>query len=237
MHRVILVHPKYSSNVGMVARSMNNFGFSELAFVGRRKVNFTSKMYAKHSEDILLRAKAYSDLEKATKGCDLVVGTTGVLDRFRKSLKTTISVEKLPEKTKGLKAALVFGAEDKGLSESEVAQCDLLVHIPASQTMPILNLSHAVAVTLYELREKRGFVDHRFHPASLETRRILEEKFYVLMEDSPRVKNKRKVTLAFRKLLARSLPSQDEAQALMAGLAGLEEKKLEVRKKVSSAEG
>ncbi|HLD75437.1 MAG TPA: TrmH family RNA methyltransferase, partial [Candidatus Norongarragalinales archaeon] len=201
---------------------MNNFGFSELAFVGRNKVNFTSRMFAKHSERILERAKIHSTLSEAVQGCDFVVGTTGVLDRFRKSLKTCISLERLPEKLKGLHAALVFGSEDKGLSEMEVSQCDVLVHIPSSPSMPILNLSHAVAVTLYELRQKRGFVDHRFHPASLNTRRILEEKFQRLMAASDRVKNKRKVSLAFRKLLARSLPSQDEAQALMAGLAGLE---------------
>ena len=47
--------------------------------------------------------------------------------------------------------ALVFGRENHGLDRTELALCDLTVQVPTSPEHPVLNLSHAVGILLYEL--------------------------------------------------------------------------------------
>jgi len=52
-------------------------------------------------------------------------------------------------------AALVFGREDRGLSNDELLQAGCLLHIPAARSYPSINLANAVAVvvqTLWTLR-------------------------------------------------------------------------------------
>ena len=49
------------------------------------------------------------------------------------------------------KIALIFGREDIGLLQDELARCDILVHVPTSDIYPILNLSHAATIVMYEL--------------------------------------------------------------------------------------
>src|SRR5207245_7471717 len=53
-------------------------------------------------------------------------------------------------------AALVFGREDKGLTNEALDRCHRVVTIPASPAYPSLNLAHAVVLMLYELAVARG---------------------------------------------------------------------------------
>ena len=47
--------------------------------------------------------------------------------------------------------ALVFGREDRGLSNSELRLCQKVLCLQSGEAYPSLNLSHAVAVVLHEL--------------------------------------------------------------------------------------
>ena len=60
--------------------------------------------------------------------------------------------------------ALLFGREDKGLSNEALDRCNRIVTIPASLDYPSLNLGHAVVVMLYELALARGADDRPFKP-------------------------------------------------------------------------
>ncbi len=46
---------------------------------------------------------------------------------------------------------MVFGREDKGLFNEELALCTQIIQIPSSEQYTSLNLSHAVMVCCYEL--------------------------------------------------------------------------------------
>jgi tRNA/rRNA methyltransferase len=48
--------------------------------------------------------------------------------------------------------ALVFGPEPSGLSNEEIARCHGMIRILTDSKYPSLNLSHAVAICLFELR-------------------------------------------------------------------------------------
>ena len=68
-------------------------------------------------------------------------------------LRNFVEPERLREIVEGKNGilTLVFGREDFGLLNEELRKCDFIVHIPANPAYPVLNLSHAVAVILYEL--------------------------------------------------------------------------------------
>ncbi|MBI2446028.1 RNA methyltransferase [Candidatus Micrarchaeota archaeon] len=222
--RVVLVRPVYSSNLGLVCRVMKNFGFSDLVVVqpaSKPVKTKTAYMYAKHSKEVLQNARVVKSLDAAVSDCQLVVGTTGMPARFHRQFKRCISFSELPGRLSG-SVALVFGSEGSGLNEAETNACDWMAYVPANAAHPVLNLSHAVAVVLHALSGLTWSPEPDLAPAS--SRRLLEEKFAGLIADSPYVKDKKKVTLAFRRILAKAQASTDEVRTLMAGLAALERK-------------
>jgi tRNA (cytidine32/uridine32-2'-O)-methyltransferase len=57
-------------------------------------------------------------------------------------------------KTSKDKVAVIFGREDRGLTNEELGLCNLHVHIPSSDEYPSLNLSQAIQIIAYEIRLK-----------------------------------------------------------------------------------
>jgi tRNA/rRNA methyltransferase len=88
-----------------------------------------------------------------------VVATSGRLEREELPLSTpTAALTWLlsdAHRPAEHQAALVFGREDRGLSNQELLQAGQLVRLPTSSRYASLNLSHAVAICLYELQRLR----------------------------------------------------------------------------------
>ncbi len=217
--RIILVEPEYEINIGAVARAMKNFGFSNLAFVSPKcnPKGFDAIKYSKHAKEILASAKIFKSLAQASKGCKFTVGTTGILYRhWNETFRTPISLRELKgklQKQKEGKIALVFGNEGIGLSEKHISACDLLITIPTSEKYPILNLSHAVAIVLYELSA--------INPVSLmlageNEKEHLIISFSLLVDRfASEMRNPRKVKIAFRRMAGKALLSDKECSAIM----------------------
>ena len=163
MVSVILLKPLYQGNIGSVARAMKNFGFSELVLVGS-EIGEEAKKMGMHSQDILDEAKVFDSLEDAVESFDLLVGTTSYeTDKDNKFLKMNFTPVELKEKLSQVngKTALLFGPEDSGLTNDELSRCDMTVSIPTTGEYRSMNLSHAVAVLLYELSSLKGKRDVR----------------------------------------------------------------------------
>lgn len=226
MVRVVLYKPEHDINVGMCCRAMKNFGEKELFLVNPvAKIGFQARLYAKHSEDVLEKARKVSDFEQAVSGCKLVAGTTGVKERFKGDLKTCVSprefVSKLSEKDFE-ETAIVFGSESTGLPLSVLNECDFIIHIPAWGEHPVLNLSHAVAVVLYEVYSKRfsESVEKSLYPLASKSDLILLEKMFRETTNAfPEIENKERVSLSFKRILRRARPSVAEAKNLLATIA------------------
>ncbi|MEW5955983.1 MAG: TrmH family RNA methyltransferase, partial [Candidatus Micrarchaeota archaeon] len=123
------------------------------------------------------------------------------------------------------KVALVFGSEGTGLKEEDICACDLIATIPSSAGQPVLNLSHAVAVLLYELYSSQEDGKVFFETAAGRKLKRLEQMFGEALAAANkaaagrRVYDERKVATAFRRALERSELADAEAQALFAGLS------------------
>ena len=110
----------------------------------------------------------------------------------------------------------IFGNEERGLSEEILKECDFVSFIPSNASYPVLNLSHAVAIFLYEIFSRNKNSKLLYKPAERKRLKVLEGKFEELARRTPGVKNPEKVALAFKRLLRRSRPSAEELQALFA---------------------
>ena len=148
--RIVLVEPAGALNVGSIARSMKNMGLRKLVLVNPRCDPFgeDARKMAVHARDILEEAVIVATLSEAIAPCERAIATTA---RFR-SLPTELErpSEALPWLLEA-PAALIFGPEDRGLSNEELNYAGRFVRIPSSDAYPSLNLAQAVAICCYEL--------------------------------------------------------------------------------------
>jgi len=150
----ILVEPSLPENIGAAARAINTMGFNSLRLVNPPNFPHEKSFHVAHgSHEVLKNASIFPDLTSALHDIDLSIATSMKKRSVRHDYH---HIEKLPEilKAKKLSAkqiAIVFGGEESGLSNDQVAQCDLISFIPLKQKYPSLNLSHAVMLYAYTL--------------------------------------------------------------------------------------
>ena len=221
-YRVVLVSPLYDGNVGAIARAMANFGLTELIMVNPCELTDEAFRRAKHAQYILENAQIVSDFESAIAGCDLVVGTSGIVTAGEKNFtRVPESARDFADKMKEYtgKVALVFGPEDDGLSQKDLERCDLLVHIPSSDSYPVLNLSHAVSIVAYEIFLANNF-ENNLSESTTEEKEHLFEFFDALLGSINYPEFRRdKTEVMFRRIIGRAVLTKWEFNTLIGIIA------------------
>jgi len=155
---VVLVEPAGPLNVGSVARLCANFSVDELRLVAPRcdHLGDEARLMAVHGEALLEQAQLFPTLEAALADCRRVVATSGRIEEEALPLNGPAEALSWPQaadtKAASAPAALVFGREDRGLSNAELLQAGRILRLETSEAYASMNLSHAVAVCLHELR-------------------------------------------------------------------------------------
>ena len=152
--RMVLVNTTHPGNIGGAARAIKNMGLTELYLVQPREYPAPRAVWrAAGARDILTNVKVVESLDEAIAGCGLVIGTSA---RERRIPWPLINPRECGEKIWGEAArhnvALLFGREDRGLTNSELQKCHYHVHIPSNPDYSSLNLATAVQVLAYEVR-------------------------------------------------------------------------------------
>lgn len=216
--RVVLVGPKYEGNIGAVARSMANFGFHELVMVEPCEIGDEAYRRAKHGSKILDDSVKVATFEEALQDCYLVVGTSGIISENAKNyVRLPISARELGERIHDGdgKVALLFGREDMGLFQEELKRCDVLVTIPAHPDYPILNISHAATVVMYEIFQHHKQVYHASAAEEDETK-LMYDFFDNLLDAVEYPEHRRENTsVMFRRMIGRSVPTKWEFRTIM----------------------
>jgi tRNA/rRNA methyltransferase len=162
--RIVLVETAGSLNLGSVARVMQNMGLSDLWLVNPQCDRFGSEaqIMAVRAKQILASATVVNCLSDALVGCQRAIATAGrITTAASTGEQAGFSPDTLPltDPRHGLawlmeaeRGAIVFGAEDRGLSNAEIQYCQQLIRIPVSDDHPSLNLAQAVAICCYEAR-------------------------------------------------------------------------------------
>lgn len=164
--RVVLVRPMFGGNVGSAARAMLNMGLRDLRIVAPRYPDLEKAWALAHgAEDVLRDARIEPDLRSALADSTCVVACTARPRRWRAwdVLDPEQGAERLiTEGTgEGVQSALVFGPEDNGLDNDDLALATHICHIPTAQEHSSLNLSQAVMVMAWEWAKARGRIQRR----------------------------------------------------------------------------
>ena len=174
---VILVEPSLAVNVGAVARAMKNMGFSGLRLVcadgTSEHLSDPARRMASGAEDVLEEARVFPSLNEALADLRVVAGCTA---RKGKGRHPVLDPQGLREHAAGhgpqTRLGIVFGREDRGLTNAELDLCHLVVTIPTAPEHPSLNLAQAVLLVCYELMAgktaKAGCKRARGSPATSE---------------------------------------------------------------------
>ncbi len=152
--RIVLVEPSHPGNIGGVARAMKNMGFSNLVLVKPKRFPDEEAVWrAASAVDVLERAVVVDRVEAAIADCHFVVGTSARERRIPwPILDSRRAAEQIAVQSQGGSVALLFGREDRGLTNEELKLCDLHVNVPTDDAYRSLNLAMAVQILCYELR-------------------------------------------------------------------------------------
>ena len=198
---------------------MANFGITDLALVNGCEINDDGYARSKSGRPILENLKRFDTMEKALADCDIAIGTSGIKPEGDKRwFRAPEDVKKINELiNKRLNPALIFGRENYGLYREELALCEVTITIPTNPDYPILNLSHAVGIILYEIKRKEKVKSPKKRKAvSQDEFERLVGRIMNMLEDSSypeRRLDRSRTTL--RRLISRGNPDEGEYENLM----------------------
>jgi tRNA/rRNA methyltransferase len=219
MIAIVLVEPENAGNIGAIARVMKNFDFSELVLLNPKCSIKSSECIAraKHAKDILDKAKIVKKMPKF----DYIVATTSQLGTDYNIPRSPITPEQLAEKiseVKNAKIAILFGREGAGLSNEEILASDFVVTIPTSKKYPTMNLSHSIAVVLYELsKKKEGKIGEHITPIGEPEKKQIEKMFGQAIGKMKFLTKENKETQrrVWKRVIGKSFMTRRESYAVM----------------------
>ncbi len=152
--RIVLVNTSHPGNIGAAARAMKNMGLSRLTLVAPKDYpSLEAISRSVGAVDILDKAIVVQDLSEAVSDCVWVAGTSARLRTIewpilepRECVQTSLEILEQGD------IAIVFGRENSGLTNDEMAKCNVLLHVPTDPDFSSLNLAAAVQVVCYEYR-------------------------------------------------------------------------------------
>jgi tRNA/rRNA methyltransferase len=150
---LVLVEPQIPENIGSVARAMNNMGLKRLILVRPKHCDLSRvlKTATGTSVDIVEQMEVIEDLAEALRPFQYVVGTTARIGSQRPALTQPRRLaQDLIALSRQNDIAILFGAEDRGLSNEQLRPCHTILTIPTAD-FASLNLAQAAMIVCYEI--------------------------------------------------------------------------------------
>ena len=156
--RFVLVDTSHPGNIGAAARAMKNMELADLALVRPRQFPHPEALArASGADDLLARARVFATLTEALEGCGLVMACTArERDHYYRVHDARAAAVRAVSECSASPVAFVFGAEQSGLSNEDLAPAHALLRIPTGSEYASLNLAMAVQVVAYEIFCARG---------------------------------------------------------------------------------
>ena len=228
--RYVLVRTSHPGNIGSAARAIRTMGFTRLELVRpQRFPDPEADALAAGAPGVLQTARVHAALPDALAGCGLALGLSA---RRRGVTLPELSPREAARQAwqaarEGNEVALVFGNEQSGLDNAELAHCHAMVRIPSVDDYGSLNLAQAVQVMAYEMRLASLAGDAPYVPQAKDPPAELEqmEQFFVHLSqalhdiDFHKGRSPRTIELRLRKLFMRARPDQRELRILHGILA------------------
>ena len=154
--RIVMVNTTLPANIGSALRAMKTMGLSKLVLVAPKTYPHPDiDALAAGATDLIEQIEIVETLADAIKDCHLVFGTSA-----RSRTIPWPLLDALPAAEKSISAvvndqqdvAVVFGREDRGLTNEELAMANYHVTIPVNTDYGVLNVAQAIQVICYEMR-------------------------------------------------------------------------------------
>ena len=156
--KIILIETTSSGNIGSTLRAMKNMGLNNLCLINPRKINFEEvKALSANAADLIDNIQFFDTLDEALECSEIVVATSS---RQRKVPWPTQPLDDLSptltsEIKKNKKISILFGREDRGLTNEELQKSNIHMTIETNKKYPVLNLAMSVQIVCYKL-----FIDY-----------------------------------------------------------------------------
>ena len=159
--QVVMVNTTLPANIGSAARAMHTMGLSKLTVVDPKlPIDDSSVSHAAGGSELLSSAIIAPTLENAIANCQLVFAASSRSRHLPRPVVTPTQAAKIMldfiDKQSAINGqdgintapniAILFGREDRGLTNEELAYADYHIQIDANPAYPVLNVASAVQV-------------------------------------------------------------------------------------------
>ena len=230
---IVLVDTIHPGNIGSVARAIKTMGLKRLSLVNPRVFpSGDANALAGNATDILENATLYSSIQDAIKNSTFVYATSA-RDR---SIQWPIlnaeqaSTEIVEQANSEKEISIIFGKEDRGLTNDELELANKLIEIPANPEYPVLNIAMSVQLILYEIfkassndrpREWRDYPEVN----SEQLQRLIKHFIDTAIEiDVIDPENPKKIISRIKRMFTRLQPDEMEASFMRGFLSGIKKK-------------
>ncbi|EKO36385.1 putative tRNA Cm32/Um32 methyltransferase [SAR86 cluster bacterium SAR86E] len=152
--QIVLVETSHPGNIGSVARAMKNMGLAKLALINPKKFpHQDATALAGNATDLLDNAQVFDSIQTAVKGSKVIYATSA---RDRTIEWPILSAKDAAEEIQDLvnnniEVSIIFGREDRGLTNEELQLANKHLIIPAHPDYPVLNIAMSTQVICYEI--------------------------------------------------------------------------------------
>jgi TrmH family RNA methyltransferase len=201
---------------------MANMGLSDLAIAAPRPLDAgEARMMGCHAFDIFERRREYPTLAEAVADCGVVVGASARGGLYRQHAQTPrAAAGRILAAAETGRVALLFGPEDDGLTNEDLALCTAIVQIPTTETHTSLNLAQAVLICAYEVFVAAGVYEPP-QEKSPEAPSHLRERMFAVWERAlfeigfMKEDKAEHMMLGLRRVLSRGTLSVDDVKIMM----------------------
>ena len=152
--QIVLVETSHPGNIGSVARAMKNMGLANLALINPKKFpHQDATALAGNAQDVLDNANIFSSIQEAVKSAKMIYATSA-RDRTIEwptltANEAALEIQELVSNE--IEVSILFGREDRGLTNEELQLANKHLIIPAHPDYPVLNIAMSTQVVCYEL--------------------------------------------------------------------------------------
>ena len=230
---IVLVETSHPGNIGSVARAMKTMGLSRLSLVNPKDFpSGDANALSGNARDVLDAAIIYPNLDAAIKESTFVYATSS---RNRSIQWPTINAgeaakEICNQTENDKKISIIFGKEDRGLTNDELELANTLIEIPANPEYPVLNLAMSAQIIAYEIyKESHGdeTKEWRDYPEvnSKQLQMLIDHFIDTAIEiDVIDPDNPKKIISRIKRMFSRLQPDEMEASFLRGFLSAINKK-------------
>ena len=230
---IVLIETSHPGNIGSVARAMKTMGLKNLLLINPRKFpSGDANALSGNAIDILEKAKVYKNLKDAIKDSTFVYATSARVRTIQWPTKNAqdAAEEIVKQVSANKKISIIFGREDRGLTNEELQIANTHIEIPANPEYPVLNIAMSAQIICYEIL--KASIDttardwHDYPEVDSGNLQMLIDHFIETAIDIDVINpdNPKKIISRIKRMFTRLHPDEMETSFLRGFLSGIKKK-------------